>query len=60
MKELKGKELLQSLGLRDGELVRVGKTVYKYFHERGTKWDRLTPVIMVDRRGKKLNTAKNA
>jgi hypothetical protein len=45
MKELKGNQLLQNLGLRNGEKVRVGKTVYVYTHERGTKWDRLTPVV---------------
>jgi hypothetical protein len=44
MKELKGKMLLEDLGLKNGELVKVGKTVYTYFHEQGTEWDRLTPV----------------
>ena len=44
MKELKGKELLQKMGLRNGELVKVGKGIYRYFHERGTKFDSLTPV----------------
>ena len=47
MKTLSGKKLLQDLGLKAGELVRVGDTVYRYDPEvygRGTKWDRMTPV----------------
>ncbi len=47
MKTLKGDQLLQDLHLRNGQKVRVGKTVYIYSHERGTKWDRLTPVKKV-------------
>ena len=55
MKTLSGKKLLQDLGLKAGELVRVGDTVYRYDPEvygRGTKWDRMTPVHTNKARGK--------
>ncbi len=45
MKTLSGKKLLQDLGLKAGELVQVGDTIYRYEPEvygRGTKWDRMT------------------
>ena len=55
MKTLSGKKLLQDLGLKAGELVRVGDTVYRYDPEvygTGTKWERLTPITLNKLRGK--------
>ncbi len=56
MKTLSGKKLLQDLGLKAGELVQVGDTIYRYEPEvygRGTKWDRLTPIKKVKKSARK-------